>query len=254
MVTFTDVAVIVFLVILAANGAYQGLLRSLVGPVSLLLSLATSVVVYFVTKSFSATFLTTVLSPLFYGWAIVVLIKKFLNPNESPELSMVSRVMGQVVNLVWGSLLVFVAVAFLAFFPFDRFDLAGVSKDVRRSFTYRLVEPVFLNKLIAKATAPAPLTCAADLCSAPEADLQTLSNDPDIQTIMNDPRIQKMMDDPAAQKAIEAQDFSAILGNPAVQELTQDPQFIIKAIKAYPKIQQLKAAADAAASAQDLSK
>jgi hypothetical protein len=239
MLTITDMTVIVLLVILAANGAYQGLLRSLVGPVALIISLILTGFVYLSTKSFSATFLTAILSPFFFAWIIVSALKKWLNSEEAPRLSIVSRVGGQIVNVVWGSIVIFVTIAFLAFFPFNRFDLAGVSKDVHRSVSFRLIEPMFIDKALHYEPRPDPATCEAGLCSTSEQDLQALASDPQIQAIMNDPRVQRLQNDPDAQKAMENRDYGALVNNPTIRELTMDPQFLIKALKAYPKIQAL---------------
>jgi hypothetical protein len=239
MLAITDIIVIVLLVILAANGAYQGLLRSLVGPVALLISLLLSVFVYFSTKSFSASFLTAVLGPFFFAWIIVSALKRWLNSEESPRLSIVSRVGGQVVNVVWGSIVIFLTIAFLAFFPFNRFDLPGVSKDIHRSFCYRLIEPMFINKALNYEKPLNPADCEAGLCSASEKDLEALAADPQIQAILNDPRVQRLYNDPAAQIAIKNKDYRAILDNPAIRELSQDPRFLIQALKVYPKIQAL---------------
>jgi hypothetical protein len=240
--TITDITVIVLLVISAANGAHQGFIRSLVGPTALVISLIASIFVYLATKNFSAAFLTALLGPFFLAWIIVTIIKKCLNTDAAPQVSAISRIGGQAVNLIWGSIAILLTVAFLAFFPFDRFDLPGISKDIRRSFTFRIVQPLFLNKALDKGTASAaPSGCLTDFCSTSEEDLQKLSADPAIQAIMTDPRIQKLQEDSALQKAIETRDYGAIINNPTVRELTQDPQFLLKAFKAYPKIQQLQA-------------
>jgi|GEM_PF-2515941 len=240
MFATTDIVVIILLIIMAANGAYQGLLRSLVGPVALIISLILSVLIYISTKNFIATFLTGVLGPFFLGWIIVSALKHWLNSDEAPRLSIVSRVGGQIVNLVWGSIVIFLTIAFLAFFPFNRYELAGVSKDVRRSASFRLIEPMFIDKALHSAPLPDPAACEAGLCAAGVQDMQTLTADPQIQAIMNDPRVQKLQEDPDAQKAMENRDFAALVNNPVIQELTMDPQFLMKALKAYPKIQALK--------------
>jgi hypothetical protein len=238
MLAITDIVVIVLLIIMAANGAYQGFLRSLVGPLALILSLMTSVLVYFNTKSFSTGFLIAVLGPFFYGWVIVTLLKKWLNAEEAPRLSITSRVGGQVVNVVWGSIVIFITIAFLAFFPFNRFDLPGVSKDVHRSFSFRLIKPIFTNKTKTYVPPTILTDCESGICSASDKQMQTFADDPEVQAIANDPRMQNLLNDPAIQKAVENKDYRAILANPAVNELGKDPQFLIKVIKLYPKVQQ----------------
>jgi hypothetical protein len=242
MLTITDMTVIALLVILAVNGAHQGFIRALVGPVSLTISLVASIFVYLGTKNFSASFLTAALGPFFFAWIIVTLLKKWLNSDEAPRVSLASRLGGQAVNIIWGSLLILLTISFLAFFPFNSFDLPGVSKDIRHSFTFRIVQPIFINSAIAKGEAAAVPDCETGLCSTSEQEMQTLASDPNIMAIMNDPRVQKMINDPTVQNAMKAKDYRAIMGNPAIRELSQDPQFLLKALKAFPKIQRLKAA------------
>jgi hypothetical protein len=240
MLAMTDIVIIVLLIIMAANGAYQGFLRSLVGPVSIIISLILTGFIYLGTKNFVATFLTAVLGPFFFGWIIVTALKKWLNCDEAPRLSIISRVGGQIVNLVWGSVVIFLAVAFFAFFPFNQYELAGVSKDVRHSFAFRLIEPIFIDKALHATPLPDPGACDTGLCNVSEQTMETFTADPQIQAIMNDPRVQKLQEDPDAQKAMENKDYAALVNNPVIQELTMDPQFLMKALKAYPKIQALK--------------
>jgi hypothetical protein len=239
MPTVTDIAVIIFLLLLAANGAYQGFLRSLVGPASLIISLIAGALVYFNTRNFSASFLIAVLGPFFFAWIIVSALKSWLNPYDEPKLSLVSRILGQLVNLAWGIGVVIFLVAFLAFFPFNQFDLGGVTKDVRKSLSYSLITPIFANSPFD--TTPRKSTgCLLDTCSAKEEDVQALASDKEIQAIANDPRIQKMMADPDIRTAAQKQDIKTLLTNPAMRELMNDPAFLIKALKAYPKIQKLR--------------
>jgi hypothetical protein len=238
MLAVTDIAVITILVILAANGAYQGFVRSLIGPVALVLSLVVSGFVYLATKSFSLSFLIGIIGPFFFAWVITAGLSKFIHPADVPQLTMISRVMGQLVNLAWGSVVMGFLVAFLAMFPFEQYQLYGVSKDVRQSYSYRVVLPVLSGGRIQPP--PAQTNCSLGVCSASPDDLQALADDKEIQEIMNDPRMQALINDPAVQKAAETQNVQALLRNPSIQALTQDPAFLFKVMKVYPKIRAIQ--------------
>ncbi len=235
--TMTDTISLVFLLVLAVNGAYKGFLRSLVKPVALVLSLALSWSWYFNTHNFNAACLISITGPFIISWLINLGIKRWVNADPIPEISLMSRLGGQAVGLISGSILIAITVAFMAVFPFKRFELGNWEKDVQHSKALAIIRPTLISKGILSA-APTPAPCLNDVCKVDENDKADLSSDKDMLELMNDPHIQKLLNDPEAMSAIQSQNIGKIMSNPAINELKSDPAFVLKAMRLYPKIQQ----------------
>ncbi|MBF0593459.1 MAG: hypothetical protein HQL22_00670 [Candidatus Omnitrophica bacterium] len=232
----TDIIAIIFLVIMAANGTYQGFMRSLAGPVSFLLGLGLGCGYYLLSHDFRGGWIIGIITPFLICWLINRILRERFNPYVDPQLSLLSRLSGQLLSLSWGIIVVGALVGFLSFFPFEKFELENAGRDVQRSATLALIKPILAKKNLLPSSPPTK-SCLNDMCSMSEEDNKTLSSQDEIQTVINDPRVQKLINDPAAVQAIKDRNFTAIMSNPTIKELEKDPGFIAKVLKAYPKIQ-----------------
>ena len=236
--TITDIIVILFLLLQVINGTYQGFLRSLIGPAALLTSMALSWSYYIHWHNFILTCLISIIGPFLISWLIKAVLQLWISPGNSQEPTLISRLLGQTVCLAWGGALAAVTVALLCVFPFNKFELDNIGKDVHRSYTATLIKPILVSKGILPADRP-PSECQGDACKLRENNEKTLAADARVQDIMNDPRIQKLINDPEASAAIQSRDIRRILSNPTIKELSNDPDFVIKAMQLYPDIQKM---------------
>ncbi|MBF0486238.1 MAG: CvpA family protein [Candidatus Omnitrophica bacterium] len=228
----TDIVVFLVFAILATNGYAQGFWRALVGPVCFVVSITAGFLIFIFTKNAAAGFLTSVVGSILLTWALNTVIH--LRSDNNPDaLQRWSRILGGVVNIVWGGMILLVVLLFLALVPIKNSKLDFVRADMNRSATYQLIaEQVKQHKIMPRKPTP----CMNNLCNMSEADQKALLEDKEIQSMMNDPRMKKLLDNPKLTEAIEKQDLAAILSNPDMQALSKDPAFVIKALRVYPKI------------------
>ena len=212
-------------------------MRCLVWPISLLITFAAGWAYYKVTHQFNVVWLIGLCGPYLFSWLIKFAVKRWFNPDQNPP-GIFSRLCGIALNLTWATVFVFLVVAVLAVFPFGRFDLKKFENDVHQSITFKLVKPVLVSRGILPADA-SPALCMEDVCKVDASTAKALSDDEEVQAIINDPRIRKMMSDPKIMAAFQSRDIGAILSNPVLSDLRNDPAFLLKAIKVYPKMQKV---------------
>lgn len=227
----TDIAVIVVLTMFVANGAYHGLLRSLVGPLCLTSSIA-GYYVFLATHDISTGLVVSVLCPILLGWALNTLINKWLNaaPNQ---IMLPSRIGGAAVNFVWGGTFIALPLLLFTLLPTNISSLGTIRKDVIVSKTYLLLEEITFgnNKL------PSPAAdCPTGACAISQAAVDALAADKEIRELQADERVQNIINDPAIRAAIEKHNIAQLLNNPAIIDILGDPAFLAKILKVSPKI------------------
>ncbi|MFH0754559.1 MAG: CvpA family protein [Candidatus Omnitrophota bacterium] len=237
-VNFTDVTFLTIIAVLTIIGYFRGLLRTVVGPVSFGAALLVAFFLYQKTHNPIITLSVGLFGPVFLGAVINTIINHTIMRNKIPEPSTLSRITGAAFNCLWGSIICLTILAGLIVMPLDAFRLGDINNNARGSITYALLRKPFASKgIISSYEAQA---CVSGVCTMSEKDQNKLAADKDVQEIMNDPRVLRLMASPAIQGAIDAQDYTALFSNPIVMELGQDPEFLAKALRVYPKIKAME--------------
>ncbi|MBF0387930.1 MAG: CvpA family protein [Candidatus Omnitrophica bacterium] len=233
----TDLAIFIFLAILVFSGARQGFARSVVQPVALIISFTSCWTIYLQTHNFNAALMIGILGPFILSWLMDLGLNYLKKINPEQQLSTISRLGGISVGLIWGGAMVFIAVALMSLLPFKDLELENVGKDFNRSVSRALIRPVLVKQgLLPSSKAQAP--CPSDLCSMDASAATALAASPDIQELTNDPLVQKLLKDPEAMAAMKSQNIGKILTNPVINEMKSNPQFILKMMRLYPKVQE----------------
>lgn len=233
MLTWTDVIVITILVVLAANGSYQGLLRSLIGPFCFIVASAVGYAVYLFSRSIALALLIALLGPFLLTWIGNSILRAKLGDYAAEGF--ISRVLGAIFNTLWGGSILLTILLLLTIAPLKRVGLDGLRKDMNASSTYRFLEKIVVGRIDLKPKPSGP-ECPTGLCSMTKTDVDALSEDKELQSIADDPRVQKLVNDPELREAIEKQNIGKLMTNPAILQLSADPAFLAKVLKAYPKI------------------
>lgn len=234
--TYTDGIVIAILTIMGASGATRGFVRSLIGPAALLLSIGISWVWYQLTASYLISLLISIIAPFILSRIAEEILKLWTPPDGRPRISLLDRIGGQMLALVFGGAVVLLSIALLGIIPLERWELGNANKDIKGSYTFSLVRPTLIkNGLLSDA--PIKKDCPDNLCSMDEGQLASIADEKEIQAFLADPRIQKIMLDPEIQKAAAERNFLKILSHPVIKDLSSDPAFMARALKLFPKIQ-----------------
>lgn len=205
MLTWTDATILIILALIVANGAHQGFLRSLGGPASLLIGLIPGTLCYILTKNILSGLLAGTFSVFLLTWLINSVIRARFSDTSS-RLTVIGRIAGGTVNLLWGGSILFVFLLILTLVPLKRFGLASFAQDMDHSLTYT--------------------TIARIISKAPPAKKQINP------ALTNDQRIKNLLNDPAVHQAAEIRDFRQLLANPAVTAVAKDPSLLLKILQA----------------------
>ena len=232
----TDVVVIIFLFVMGYTGAARGFLKTLTFPLALLCTFILGWAITPISGHFPGIWIFGFFGLYFFIFLINAGLNRWINPHQNPP-GFISRLGGLVVHLTWGSVILLCVTALTAVFPFNKFELENAGKDIQQSTTLKLIKPVLVAKGILPADTP-PALCLSDVCKMDEPINKVLTDDADVQSVIHDPRMQKIFNDPETIAVFQSRNMNAIMSNPTVTELRNDPAFLLKAIKAYPRIQQ----------------
>ena len=99
----TDIIVLSCSLLLIARGASRGFLRSLLGPVALLIATVASIIYYQVTKNALISLLIGLIGPIVVQMAFNLVLRSFggLAKSEA-KLTPPSRMVGAALTLIWG--------------------------------------------------------------------------------------------------------------------------------------------------------
>ncbi len=232
-INWTDIVVIIVLGILVGNGAYQGFLRSMVGPACLLVATAIGYSAYLTTHQPAVGIFIAFLGPILLTWGANSYIRAKYG-DQPMHLTFLSQFSGAVVNVLWGGTILCLTLLIITLLPYDQAGLKAIKNDMNASITYGTLEKIVVKKQEKKKDSPE--SCMSGTCSMSPDDLEALWDDKDIQDLLNDPRIQKIINDPTLRETIQKKDIASLLGHPALMELAQDPSLMAKFFKVYPKI------------------
>ncbi len=213
--TITDTLTLICCVFLIFRGVSRGFLGSILGPLALILATIVSIVYYAWTKDIPISLCIGLFGPFILAWIFRFFLhswKQMTNPEG--KLSLVSRIGGALLTLLWGMTMVIITLLLLAMIPPVNKPLQVMYKDIHMSYIYRIIKPLDYY--------------AIDKPS-PQENLESLSKDKRIQDIINDPKITE---------AIRLKDYSSLMSNPKIMALIRDPEMIKKMMAIYKQLLQ----------------
>ncbi|MBI3602379.1 MAG: CvpA family protein [Candidatus Omnitrophica bacterium] len=212
---WTDIIVLICSGFLIWRGASRGFLGSMLGPLALIIATVVSVVYYILTKGILISLLIGLLGPFILAWIFRWLLRSWKQmTNPEGKLSPASRIGGALLTLAWGLIMIIITLLLLALIPSINGPLQAMYKDIHQSKIYHLIKPWDMAGLDKP---------------SPQDDLRALAKDKRVQDIIHDPQITQ---------AIRQKDFTALMSNPKIMALTQDPQMIKKIVMVYKQLMQ----------------
>lgn len=217
--TITDYIILVLSLFLLARGAARGFIRSLLAPISLIITTILSILYYQATHDLIVSLLLGLLGPILLHHLLKFLLKTFAratNTDTSPGFF--SSFAGSVLTLAWGWVFIALTLILLALFPAKENFWTPYHKDLTASISYKIIAP-WEEKLF-----PLP--------KEKSTDKTRLSSTADTQSLAQDPRFQKILQDAEIQQEIKDHDMAKLMSNPKIMALTQqimtDPEMLKK--------------------------
>ena len=224
----TDFIVFLCLIFFIWRGASRGFFRSLIGPISFIAATAVALFYYKSTKNIPVSISIGLFGPVVLNWLGTNIFRSFSDNTQKP--SMFSCLLGALITSIWGMFIILPVVFILTLVPPFHPSIVPIIKDVKQSHTLALVTPfVKYFGIPALPTTMTSGTSTASTSNAPAPSMEAIAQTPQMQEIINDPQIMT---------AIEKKDYGALLSNPKIMAMAQDPEFVKKILGAYGQLQQ----------------
>lgn len=224
----TDYIVIAALLLFAYTGSRQGFLKTIFGPVSIVLGTILCTLYYNMTRHFLYSLAIATFSPLLIQF-LFRLSLKFWNKltKQDADISTKSKVLGALCNLFWSGSLLALMLILIAVVPHSLKWFAPVQEDVLKSKTY-----YFLNFLTGNRLPKGAEQIQKTLFVFQDKEkLTRLQSQPEFQKLMEDDKIQSLLSDAKTLKQIQEKDLTGLLSNPRVGEILADKETLEKLYK-----------------------
>ncbi len=235
MTFLTDVIVRVFILYFLFRGAQKGFLRTLLGPIALILSCLIAFIYYYKTKNIFFSLSMAIFGPLFLTFIFSFVLKSWntvVNNKESP--SPLSRLAGALLSFLWRAPHLAIMLSFLALVPIPK-NIAWfipIQNNVKNSQSYALISRWTKNKIPA---AGIDLNKLAAILKNPD-HLKALRSTPEFQEIIADNKFRNLFSDQKILQAIKEKNFHELLSQPKIKAFFQDPELIKKFLALQKKI------------------
>ena len=234
MAPLVDIIVLVWFLFLLSSGWRKGLLRTLIGPLSLLINIAACYFYFQKTHNLIGTAVAMLLGPFVISCCLFLIIFFWhVNFDKGVPPVFLSRFLGSTLNLVWGSGIAVSSILMVAILPTASPRLSTFKNYVMSSHAYALTEKFIKNKI--------PLFRQAETVIKTSQDPQELAkfqSEPEFRALYFDPKIQKFLTDRETSNQIQNHDMKGLLSNPVFLNLWQDPELLTKLIKLSQRIAQ----------------
>jgi len=225
MYTTTDLVVLLLLIFYIYRGWRKGILRSLIGPVSLVICGMIAMIHYDLNENMitslsiavGGAFILTILLSV-----VLSLMRLTVDKEYRDYVFWGSRLLGSIFNLVWkGALLGFFLIA-LSLIPSNLFGLQKAHDDIVGSFSYSVA-----HRLTSSIKPTKELMETFDLINDSHY-MDKLAETDEYEQLMNDEKIQELREDPEIAKMMDEKNISGLMSNPKIIEMLQDDEFMLK--------------------------
>ncbi len=207
------------------NGWRKGFLKTLLGPISLIVGCLIGYSHYQKTQNIGAALAICIISPFIFTFLASIILKlwnKTVNSDIPP--STVSRLSGSAFSLLWGGGYLVIMMVLIAVSPLKFGWLETAQNNVLASRSYALITERFGDKIpsgfldIKKVTA---------VLQNP-AKLEAFESSPEFKALRSDARLKELFSDKKTAEQIVNKDYGGLLSNPKMQAVFKDKELLQK--------------------------
>ena len=223
MISITDGIILVVAIFSFWSGWQKGLMRTLLGPLSLLIGTIASYLYYSFTHKVLNSLLIGLIGPIVLNIILSLLLSvwnKTVDNNQ--KTTRLSRVAGGFLNILWTGGLIVLVLILIVMIPPHVFGLEMIKADLNRSAAYCLIRQFMKDKV------PASNTMENTLNVFNPAQLKTIQDTPEYKTLMADEKIQSILSNEETMQQIRRKNIAKLLANPEFLKLFQDEQLMKK--------------------------
>jgi len=233
--TVTDKIIFFAAIVLFWRGWNKGILRTIFGPVALVVCSIASYFYYILTRDLMAAAAIGIAAPIILNILFSILLNLLSGGKEKMTgLTLVSRTIAGLLNLMWGEFIIIVVVMTVWMIPFDFPLLVKAKADIQNSSVYLFAKPK-LDQLLKDHNVQPIDPAKLNALSNPDL-IKDIEKSDEYQELFNDPRIQALLTDPEITEQIENKQLAQLMQNEKFIALTRDPELLKKFIALYSKM------------------
>lgn len=225
MYAFTDLIVAIALICFLSTGWEKGFLRSILGPVSLVIACIFAYFYYLETEDLIMALLISIIGPFILNFLASSILKLWnkATKEEKPPFSFGSF-LGAVFSAFWSGSILILTIIFLAIIPSNNRFYVEIRNDIIKSHTFTFVNKIAGDKIpIAIFDFQATIEAFQD----PEK-LEELESSQAYQDIVNNKNIKALLSDETTLEQIQNKDIGQLLKNPNMQAILKDKELLKK--------------------------
>jgi len=237
----TDSVVLALTLYFLYRGWSQGLLRTLIGPIALLLGCVMAAIHYSQNHNIIMALAISIVAPI-----ILNLLLSFVENDEQKTVnadkpvSPVSRAWGAGLCALWGGINLLLLIVLMALIPINASWIESVRRDIFNSGTYSLIDR-WAKHLIPKKSID--IRAVSQVLKDP-GQIQRLQSSAEYKAVRDDKTIQTLLTDEEIMRDIQDKNFAKLLTNPKMQALMKDPELVRKILDMNVKIMEQKTRPD----------
>ena len=237
MSSVTDSIVLVLTLFFLYRGWSQGILRTLVGPVSLLVGGLMSFIHYTQNHNILMAFAISIIAPFVLNLllSLTLTVWRQVTKTESP-VSPASRAWGAGLCALWGDVNILLIIVLIALVPLNASWIERIRQDIFKSATYSLIDQ-WTKHIVPQKTID--IRSVSRAMKNPE-QMQDLQSSTEYKAVWEDPAIQELLADEETMRDIQDKNFAKLLANPKMQEMMKDPKLVQKILDMNVKMMEQK--------------
>lgn len=207
------------------NGWHKGILRTLLGPISLVIGCSIAFIYYHQTRNIATSLLICALSPFALKILISLILKiwgKFT--DKDTLLSVPSKLLGSIFSVLWSGSYLGLLIILIGLIPLQLGWFEKIQNDVIASKSHGIIHQLIGNKVPIASGSVKNLTAIFE----DPAKLQRLRSTKEFKTFMEDDDLKKIFSDEETIEQIGNKEYGKLLANPKIQSMFQNEQLLKK--------------------------
>lgn len=235
MSSITDSVVLALTLYFLYRGWSRGLLRTLIGPIALILGCVMAVIYYAQNHNIIMAFVISIVAPmilnLLFSLALTVWQKTV---NADNPVSPVSRAWGAGLCVLWGGTNLLLIIVLITLVPSNAPWIENVRQDIFNSRAYSIVDQWTKHLIPGKSI---DIRAVSQILKDPD-QMQNLQSSEEYKAVWEDKTIRALLADEEIMRDIQDKNFAKLLTNPKMQALMKDPGLVKKILDMNVKIMQ----------------
>ena len=233
MSSMTDSIILALTLFFSYRGWSQGLLRTLIGPIALLLGCIMAVIHYSQNHNIIMAFAISVVAPMLLNLSlsfVLTIWNKTINTDKT--ISPASRAWGAGLCALWGGINLLLVIVLIALIPSNAPWIENARRDIFNSRTYSLLGRWTKHLVPQKSL---DIRSVSQILQNPN-QMQNLQSSEEYKAVREDKSIQDILKDEEMMRDIQEKNFAKLLANPKMQALIKDPELVKKILDMNVKI------------------